>query len=332
MPEISVVVPVYKAEAYISRCIDSILSQTFSDFELILVDDGSPDRSGAICDEYARKDPRIQVIHKQNGGVSSARNAGLDVAQGKWITFVDSDDYVLETFLEDLYDIRFDVIITGHVIVNADSQSYYYQKLQSSSHTNIDSETIEMLLKRNGNTWLYLMTSHLFKKSIIKDHNIRFQEGINYREDSLFMVDYFIHCDSVSLKDKCNYVYMRRNHGSLSTAYNISFLQAYCKTDNIIAKKMSKRYNMEFSQFSIEEKCAMHVSCLGECVSDNTITLWDKYQVFRYLFTNQYFRLALHDPLKYFPNTSFAYRTLLRFNSPFIMLIALSCAIKLKRG
>ena len=99
MPQISIIVPVYKSERYLHECIDSILSQTFQDFELILVDDGSPDNCPAICDEYAAKDPRVIVIHKGNGGVSSARNAGLDIAKGEYITFVDSDDWLHPDFL-----------------------------------------------------------------------------------------------------------------------------------------------------------------------------------------------------------------------------------------
>ena len=104
---ISVIVPVYKVEKYIHRCVDSILAQTFTDFELILVDDGSPDNCGMICDEYALKDNRIHVIHKENGGLSDARNAGIDWAfehsNSEWITFIDSDDWIHSRYLEKLY-------------------------------------------------------------------------------------------------------------------------------------------------------------------------------------------------------------------------------------
>ena len=103
MPKISVIVPVYKVEAYLRPCVDSILAQSFPDFELILVDDGSPDSCGALCDAWAAKDPRIRVIHQQNGGLSAARNAGMDVAVGAWLTFIDSDDYVAPDYLELLY-------------------------------------------------------------------------------------------------------------------------------------------------------------------------------------------------------------------------------------
>ena len=97
-PKISVIVPVYNTEKYLDRCIQSILAQTYTDFELLLVDDGSTDSSGAICDKYAEQDSRVRVFHKENGGVSSARNQGLDNAKGEWITFVDSDDWVDREF------------------------------------------------------------------------------------------------------------------------------------------------------------------------------------------------------------------------------------------
>ena len=99
-PKISIIVPIYKTEQYLQRCIDSILAQTFTNFELLLIEDGSPDNSGKICDKYALKDSRIKVYHKENGGVSSARNLGLDHATGEWITFCDSDDWVNKDWLE----------------------------------------------------------------------------------------------------------------------------------------------------------------------------------------------------------------------------------------
>ena len=112
MPTISVIVPVYKVEKYIHRCVDSILGQTYEDFELILVDDGSPDNCGAICDEYAAKDSRIVVIHQENGGLSAARNAGIDWAfansDSQWLTFIDSDDWVHPEYLQRLLDAALD--------------------------------------------------------------------------------------------------------------------------------------------------------------------------------------------------------------------------------
>ena len=98
-PAISVIIPVYNAEQYLRRCVDSVLTQSYTDFELLLIDDGSRDQSPAICDEYAAADHRVQVFHKPNGGVSSARNLGLDHARGQWITFIDSDDFISPNYL-----------------------------------------------------------------------------------------------------------------------------------------------------------------------------------------------------------------------------------------
>ena len=106
MSKISVIVPVYNVEKFIKRCLDSIINQTMRDLEIILVNDGSTDNSGKICDEYAQLDNRITVIHKENGGLSSARNTGLDVATGEWIAFVDSDDYIEKNMYEVLYEVE----------------------------------------------------------------------------------------------------------------------------------------------------------------------------------------------------------------------------------
>ena len=122
--KLSIIVPVYNVEPYLRRCIDSILAQTFTDFELILVDDGSPDNCPAICDEYAEKDPRIVVIHKQNGGLSDARNAGLDIARGEYIGFVDSDDYIDAEMYEKMYN--------AAIMHNSDIVSCAYERIDIS--------------------------------------------------------------------------------------------------------------------------------------------------------------------------------------------------------
>lgn len=103
MPKISIIVPVYNVEKYLEKCVRSILAQTFTDFELILVDDGSPDSSGAMCDQFAEQDQRVKVIHKENGGLSDARNAGIEIATGEYLGFVDSDDYIADDMYELLY-------------------------------------------------------------------------------------------------------------------------------------------------------------------------------------------------------------------------------------
>ncbi len=125
MPVISVIVPVYNVEKYIHRCVDSILLQSFTDFELILIDDGSPDNCGAICDEYAAKDSRVKVIHQKNAKLSAARNSGIDIAQGEWIAMIDSDDWIHKDYLRLLHEgaeQETDVVICGCLITNNDTE------------------------------------------------------------------------------------------------------------------------------------------------------------------------------------------------------------------
>ena len=132
MPKVSIIVPVYKAEAYLHRCVDSLLAQTFTDFELLLIDDGSPDRSGEICDEYAKNDSRIRVIHKENGGVSSARQRGLDESIGEYTIHADPDDWVEPDMLEELYikakEDDADIVICDFFQNNGSYQEYIKQK------------------------------------------------------------------------------------------------------------------------------------------------------------------------------------------------------------
>ncbi len=183
-PCISVIVPVYNAEQYLCECIESILNQTLTDIELILVDDGSPDNSGAICDEYAKKDIRVKVFHQENRGVSAARNLGIDNAQGKYITFVDSDDYIMPYALEVLFH---DAVFYNADISCAHGKTKYsdaIEALEKSKHVIWrDSDSVKKSLLDNGA--LYSSCRKLYKKEFLED--IRFEVGRKIHEDSFFV-------------------------------------------------------------------------------------------------------------------------------------------------
>ena len=138
---ISIIVPVYNTEKYLHRCIDSILAQTFTDFELLLINDGSKDNSGKICDEYAAKDSRVRVFHKENGGVSSARNLGLNEAQGKWIYFVDSDDtlqlYALQELVNWINNDKIDLIMAGYYVYDENERIKNLCKLEKKKYRDL---------------------------------------------------------------------------------------------------------------------------------------------------------------------------------------------------
>jgi glycosyltransferase involved in cell wall biosynthesis len=191
-PLISIIIPVYNVEKYLVRCINSVLSQSFTDFECILIDDGSSDKSPLICDEYAKKDSRIIVIHKANDGASSARNAGLDMAQGLWIIFIDSDDWVNENYLLLLYknaaENNCDISVCGYKSINEKSELLKKNKPPALIVFNqISAKKSLFNYKCIGTaTWCKLV-----KKQIIFDNHIRFDNKIKVCEDGLFWFQVF---------------------------------------------------------------------------------------------------------------------------------------------
>lgn len=186
---ISVIVPIYKVQDYLKECIESIINQTYSDIEVILVDDGSPDRCPQMCDEWAKRDSRIRVVHKKNGGLSSARNAGLDVAKGEYISFVDSDDFICKDALENLYNrIKDDksIGITSGLIYRYQDGSINNFKDQWLCSKEIVISSSEFLLETMSQKTSYTVWNKLYRRDVIG--NTRFREGRN-NEDTLFMYD-----------------------------------------------------------------------------------------------------------------------------------------------
>lgn len=198
-PLISIIVPIYKTEAYLQRCVDSILAQTYENLEVILVDDGSPDGCPEICDEYAKKDARVRVIHKENGGLSSARNAGLDIAQGDYIGFVDSDDVVDEQMYSVLANIAQEngtgISGVGGLAVypeTAVEEELAVRTGEIKFNTHLD--FIRGLLLRKSNC---SVCSKLFSAELFKKH--RFKTG-RLNEDMLLLCEMFF-------EEKCTYAY-----------------------------------------------------------------------------------------------------------------------------
>lgn len=210
MPKISVIVPVYNAEKYLHRCIDSILAQTFIDFELLLINDGSKDNSGKICDEYAAKDNRIRVFHKENGGVSSARNLGLDNAKGEWVTFVDSDDWIEPTMYKDMYECA---KRTATDAVYCDIRMVFenYSGIYKAAPFSYDK--IEFLQNYIASVWTSLCNT-LVKADIYKKYNLKSPVHLSYCEDFWISVRLLHYAKKVSYIDKPFYNYNRINESS----------------------------------------------------------------------------------------------------------------------
>lgn len=209
---ISIIVPIYKVEKYLDRCINSILNQTFKDFELILVDDGSPDRCGDICEKYAKKDKRIKVIHKENGGLSDARNAGLDIATGKFIGFIDSDDFIHK----DMYMVLYDAIIKSKSDISQCKFKYFSKEDELNKNIINDRKyeiynninAIEEIIDNknlNTNVW-----NKLYKRELFND--IRFPKG-KIHEDEFVTYKVFYRAKTVSYVNKELYYYFSNDTG-----------------------------------------------------------------------------------------------------------------------
>ena len=184
-PLISVIIPVYNAEKTLVKCIESVLMQDVTDFELILVDDGSKDSSGDICNRYAAKDSRVRVIHKKNGGVSSARNRGLEVASGEWITFVDSDDSIGENFFHDVEAAHEDLLIRGYFMHSM--QGKEVERLVLDDFDALPDMTL-FINRFIGNNILRGPVAKFFRSRLIGD--LRFPEDMKVGEDTWFVWKY----------------------------------------------------------------------------------------------------------------------------------------------
>jgi len=215
-PLLSIIIPVYNTEEYLAECINSILEQTYNDWELILVDDGSTDNSGDICDDFAQRDSRIKVLHTENRGASHARNAGIEHATGKWISFVDSDDWISSDYVDTIANTNEDYDIIYFNLVKKFSNGFenYLHTPSLISKDRKGTEEILFQLKYGPLGDIFGWTcAKFYKSSIIKENKIRFVEELTFREDEIFTMQYCIHINSIKLIDKYLYYYRIRNNG-----------------------------------------------------------------------------------------------------------------------
>lgn len=205
----SVIVPVYNVESYISKCVDSILACDCHDFELLLVDDGSTDGSGLICDNYGQQDSRVRVFHKQNGGVSSARNLGLEHACGEWIMFVDSDDWVSDTFF-DIEDTSADIIERPYSRISEDGK--VVSRYCPSSHRIIEER--DDLFDFFVNERINVLWNKVIRRSLIG--TTRFNESVSIGEDFLLYLEILKHVKRYEFSEKGEYFYLHRTGSAMT--------------------------------------------------------------------------------------------------------------------
>lgn len=199
IPKISIIIPIYKTERYLRECLDSVLVQTYTDWECLLIDDGSPDRCGVICDEYSKRDSRFRVFHKENGGVSSARNVGLDNCIGELVAFVDSDDTIAPDYLESVNEFEGDLMILG----NNNSNGIPSDFMQDGLYVQFECKQFISSHLRTAN--LRGPWAKIYKRSILS--GIYFDRKVRVREDVLFNLQYYKLCTAIKVATRFQYNY-----------------------------------------------------------------------------------------------------------------------------
>lgn len=275
-PQVSVIVPVYKTENYLDQCIESIIQQTFQNFEIIIVDDGSPDACPKMCDLWATRDERVKVIHKENGGVSSARNAGIMVARGEYIVFVDSDDIISSRMLE--------VLLKTHpnqTTLAAVSMQRISEELPVDSNDAITIETAgktDFARLRGG----MFACGALYNRSIIEHEGLLFSEKLNNLEDVLWNMIYFQYVDDVAVTS--NQLYYYRHNPSSITSHCVDRawqVQSWCKVRSelgnwVLSNNSTKPKRKVFRRPFRHCQNNIHAECLAGNISYKHYRLIDR--------------------------------------------------------
>lgn len=245
MPLISIIVPVYNVEKYLSKCIESVLAQGVEDFELLLVNDGSKDNSLAICNDYAQRDCRIKVFSKENGGVSSARNLALDNATGEWVTFVDADDWLAEGALKEClpYMEEYEIIRFSTLDVFADGRTHHRKVRYAKDWDEAFRHVV-------GHRTMIGVAGTLYRRSLLEEHHVRFDKSIIYGEDWLLLATAMSHSKSVkTLSDLYGYIYNRFNEVSCSNTINCEkFIQSLVVVRRLREEVVGRGYEAELKR------------------------------------------------------------------------------------
>lgn len=319
MPEFSVIVPVYNVEKYIGRCIKSILEQKFADFELILVDDGSTDTSGQICDQYALQDKRIYVLHQENGGVSSARNAGLQRAQGEFISFLDSDDTVESNYLSCMAEVDSDVDLVVCGVKNVfptgecSIKLYYNNKL-------IGCIKKEFILDAIENRAIDFVYAKRYKRRLIEKNKIYFDEQMNLGEDTCFVVNYLCGSNSIKYVTETPYRYHNYEQNTLST-FEQNYVNKLLSMNEKIAKVLEKRYG-EIINTEVWKKRIFSIYHYGifEILNNNRYSNKTKYRLLKQIVCGKEFKLFMPELDVYMGQESKVVRKIVSTGNPWMIM------------
>ncbi len=283
--DISLIIPIYNGSAYLPRCLDSVKAQSYSNFECILIDDGSTDDSRFICEKYTNEDKRFKLVHQENKGVSAARNRGISEATSEFIAFSDSDDELNKEYLSSLMseDLSIDFVISGFCFSNTVNNTTKRRIFNNSYQKEINEQVFKKAIELKANELIY---AKRFKRDLINKHKLRFQESLSLGEDTLFTTEYMMHCNSWLLCNRCEYIYYSGDHESLSSFSENNF-QKLITASNLQAKAISKRFpSVVKSDIWYSKEWDIYYSCIFHTLNTPGMTIPKKLNALRCIFSH----------------------------------------------
>lgn len=315
-PKISIIVPVYNVEKYIDECINSILNQNFKNFELLLINDGSTDKSGEICDIYAQNDTRIKVFHQVNKGPSATRNLGISLSKGEYIGFVDSDDTINKEMYEEMYNLairnQYDIVACGYKEINYEKALEYEFIRPLNGHFELVGDNIkinlESLLCKNKILGYPSLCNKLYRKDIIVKNNISIKENIKIAEDLCFNIQVLDKVKKIGSINKALYEYRRINVNSIMNDKDNLYLKLEaCKEMLDVFKKssISQEVYLKCLKYENSSIITSYVGLIREVILSNK-NLYPKYKCIKNLIAEKYFINAI----KYFDKSYLTFKVL----------------------
>lgn len=296
-PTVSVIIPVYKAEAYLRACVDSVLDQSYTDFEVLLVDDGSPDHSGALCDEYAGKDARVRAIHKPNGGVSSARNAGLDAAEGAYIAFLDADDMLAPGFLERAVSaVRqggYELYLEGFARMRRDGGEMYKSRIPELVYVENEKLGVEDFLLLLEKCYISSVWGSLFSRALIGE--LCFDTGLCFGEDLIFVWTVVQRARRIFASPEIGYFYIE-NPGSATAGAGLQKCRSMARCYRFIFgfdRQYWGREEAAYQRFCKRRWRTDYLETIRKLLHEK-LPLCEKRAMFRLLYRDPVLRAALY--------------------------------------
>lgn len=319
MELVSVIVPVYNSEKYLQSCIESIQNQEYENIEIIIIDDGSTDDSSVICDRYAEMDERIHVIHQDNKGVSAARNTGIEIARGKYVVFVDSDDTIEKTHLLSLekVDSSIDLVICGVKQISETGLVSIKTSYRRRLILEVNTESVLEMVRNNALCYVY---DKRFDRDIIMKGHIRFSEGINLGEDTEFVAKYMNVCRNIQYIEETTYIYHRYQNETLSSfkcEHVLTLVNINKKIGSILSEKFG---NIEETEEWKRRIFGIYPYSIFNILQSKKYKKREKYRILKSIFAIKEFEIFAKDLDVYMTDESEIVRKVIETRSPIIVI------------